>query len=172
MATKSQPTEVLPAAANDFYTCRKCGTQLFSKKNVRILHEGNQASPSLSPSQSKSYQSEQTSGAVSHIKAAWRHGDSNDKTSPCSSVFLMEAPDWAVDIIGNEGRFACPKCKARVGSFSWSGATCSCGRWITPSFQFQLSRVDARSEISIPDLIAECKLQTQLLQPQPPSSNL
>lgn len=164
MATKeatkeSQLTNALSTSKKDFYTCRKCGTQLFSKENARVLHEGNQASSSPSS------RSSQTSGAVSGIKAAWRRGDMRDNTSHCSSVFLMEAPDWAADITGNDGRFACPNCSARIGSFSWSGATCSCGRWVTPSFQFQLSRVDARSEVSVLDLIPEWKVQAELLQP-------
>ena len=29
----------------------------------------------------------------------------------------------------------CPKCNSRLGSFSWKGQQCSCGRWLTPAFQ-------------------------------------
>ncbi|CAH8272175.1 unnamed protein product [Arabidopsis lyrata] len=35
-----------------------------------------------------------------------------------------------------------PKCKAKVGSFDWSGSYCSCGSKIVPAFQIQMSRVD------------------------------
>ena len=62
----------------------------------------------------------------------------------CSSVFIASTPDWMAEAEGNSGKIVCPKCKSRVGSYKWSGATCSCGKWITPAFQFQLSRVDPK----------------------------
>ncbi|OWK63984.1 Dual specificity protein phosphatase 12 [Lonchura striata] len=36
----------------------------------------------------------------------------------------------------------CPKCTWKLGSFSWRGDQCSCGRWVTPAFQIHKSRVD------------------------------
>ncbi|NXJ79979.1 DUS12 phosphatase, partial [Trogon melanurus] len=36
----------------------------------------------------------------------------------------------------------CPKCTSKLGSFSWRGEQCSCGRWVTPAFQIHKSRVD------------------------------
>lgn len=36
----------------------------------------------------------------------------------------------------------CPKCTSKLGSFSWRGDQCSCGRWVTPAFQIHKSRVD------------------------------
>ena len=35
----------------------------------------------------------------------------------------------------------CPKCNCRLGSFSWKGQQCSCGRWLTPAFQVTLQCV-------------------------------
>ena len=50
-----------------------------------------------------------------------------------------------------EGKIHCPKCSARVGSFSWSGTQCSCGTWVTPAISFQRARVDRkqRSQIAL-----------------------
>ncbi|XP_071617113.1 dual specificity protein phosphatase 12 isoform X4 [Heliangelus exortis] len=41
-----------------------------------------------------------------------------------------------------EGQLLCPKCTSKLGSFSWRGEQCSCGRWVTPAFQIHKSRVD------------------------------
>lgn len=120
-----------------YYTCGKCSRTLFSRSQV--LHEGTSGS---------------TAGGVgvSKVKASWgqTHNTYKGIGGKCSSVFVAETPDWAEDITGNEGRISCPKCKARVGSFSWSGAPCSCGRWITPAFQFHLSRIDPKGIVSLP----------------------
>lgn len=37
---------------------------------------------------------------------------------------------------------SCPKCNARLGSFSWIGHQCSCGQWVNPSFQIHKAKVD------------------------------
>ena len=54
-------------------------------------------------------------------------------------------------------QLSCPKCVSRIGSFDWSGnyddvitfivsfllgCQCSCGRWVTPSFQVHKSKID------------------------------
>lgn len=120
-----------------YYTCGKCRSILFYRRQV--LHEG-------------------TSGhgndgtGVSQVKEGWgkANGAYKGVGGKCSSVFTSDMPDWAEAAAGNDGCLMCPKCKARVGSFSWSGAPCSCGKWVTPAFQFQLSRVDPKGIISLP----------------------
>ena len=53
---------------------------------------------------------------------------------------------WSTFVFFISGAFPpqiqCPKCSARLGSFSWSGDQCSCGQWITPSLQIHRSKVD------------------------------
>ncbi|KAK9468198.1 dual specificity phosphatase [Lipomyces arxii] len=41
-----------------------------------------------------------------------------------------------------EGKFDCPKCKTKIGSYRWQGMKCSCGKWITPGISIQRGRVD------------------------------
>uniref|UniRef100_UPI0037E730C2 dual specificity protein phosphatase 12 isoform X2 n=1 Tax=Semicossyphus pulcher TaxID=241346 RepID=UPI0037E730C2 len=41
-----------------------------------------------------------------------------------------------------DGQLLCPKCTYKLGSFSWCGDQCSCGRWVTPAFQLHRNRVD------------------------------
>ena len=64
----------------------------------------------------------------------------------CTSVFLQEPPhslmEAIVDVEKTEGMLKCIKCKSRVGHWSWSGSQCSCGIWVTPSFQITLSKMD------------------------------
>ncbi|CAA0817778.1 Probable inactive dual specificity protein phosphatase-like [Striga hermonthica] len=61
----------------------------------------------------------------------------------CSSIFV-EPMKWMQTL--EEGylgdKLQCFGCKARLGSFSWVGMQCSCGRWINPAFQLHKSRLD------------------------------
>ncbi|KAJ2485426.1 tyrosine protein phosphatase yvh1 [Coemansia sp. RSA 2320] len=61
----------------------------------------------------------------------------------CSSLFV-EPMEWMAGIRDGliENKVNCPKCDAKLGSYNWSGAQCSCGKWITPSFQIHRNRVD------------------------------
>lgn len=139
--------------AREFFACRKCGTELFWKPIV--LHKGSNVLTTSGTLTTPNSDEGGFSDNVSNVKEAWGHNVQSYAQLKCSSVFLAEAPEWATTIKSNKGRFACPKCNARVGSFSWSGAACSCGRWVTPAFQFQLSRVDLRRDISLTTLPLE-----------------
>lgn len=120
-----------------YYTCGRCSYYLFSHSEV--LHSGIQESNDDSE--------------VSMGKAAWSPSENSYKGvgGTCSSVFLKEAPNWLQDVSSNTARIQCPKCNAKIGSYSWSGAQCSCTRWITPAFQFLLSKVDPKGVIQLPD---------------------
>ncbi|KAI8138105.1 protein-tyrosine phosphatase-like protein [Fennellomyces sp. T-0311] len=63
--------------------------------------------------------------------------------SNCSSYFI-EPMEWIIGLQDGllEGRIDCPKCMAKLGQYNWSGAQCSCGRWITPAFMLHRKQVD------------------------------
>jgi hypothetical protein len=122
----------------EYFACGKCGERLFDRTSV--THERGDGAEDDSTT---------AATVVSRRKATWASA-SNACDSGCTSVFLSEAPGFAACGEGNEGRVTCPKCSARVGNYSWSGAPCSCGKWVTPSFQFQLSRVDVKNSIVLP----------------------
>ncbi len=79
----------------------------------------------------------------------------------CQSIFLAEKPAWMNgsqvegENSGNptspssgssaiEVKIICPRmrCRARLGTLRWTGSQCSCGTWVTPAFQFPLSKLD------------------------------
>eukprot|EP01018_Ginkgo_biloba_P036213 Gb_27373 [translate_table: standard] len=62
----------------------------------------------------------------------------------CSSIFV-EPLQWMATVEEGaiEGKLSCIGCQARLGYFNWSGIQCSCGTWVSPSFQLHKSRVDA-----------------------------
>lgn len=67
------------------------------------------------------------------------------KKGKCSSIFLDDAPEFLViKSEEQEGKIYCPKCESRVGAWSWVGSRCSCKEWIAPSFQFIISKIDAK----------------------------
>jgi len=65
-------------------------------------------------------------------------------TNTCSSVHLVEPTAWMRKQMKDQvqGKINCSKCNGKIGSFNWSGTTCSCGLWVTPSFQIQKAKVD------------------------------
>ena len=66
---------------------------------------------------------------------------SKKQNDECGVHFLHSPTEWMSEL---EGKIHCPKCKTRLGSFSWSGSQCSCGSWITPSISFPKSKVDEK----------------------------
>ncbi|KAI5068020.1 hypothetical protein GOP47_0016365 [Adiantum capillus-veneris] len=62
----------------------------------------------------------------------------------CTSVFV-EPMQWMTAVQEGDvsGKLSCASCSARLGSFNWSGAQCSCGTWVVPAFQLHKSRMDA-----------------------------
>ncbi|SCV71802.1 BQ2448_4496 [Microbotryum intermedium] len=69
----------------------------------------------------------------------------------CSSYFT-EPLSWMSSTLESGalgGKIVCPnaKCGAKLGSFDWAGAQCSCGAWICPGFALNVSRVDEIAEL-------------------------
>lgn len=68
-----------------------------------------------------------------------------EAASVCSHYFMGEPLDWMMDELAKqdiEGKFACPKCDAKVGGYSWRGSRCSCGKWMIPALHLQAAKVD------------------------------
>ncbi|KAJ2726677.1 tyrosine protein phosphatase yvh1 [Coemansia sp. Benny D115] len=65
------------------------------------------------------------------------------QNSACSSVFV-EPMEWMDGVAEGliECKITCPKCQAKLGAYNWAGAQCSCGKWVTPSFQIHRNRID------------------------------
>lgn len=106
------------------YRCRKCRRTLFLASSLLSHPMG--------------------SGAV-----AFSQKKSSDLTNQsagqnvCTSYFI-EPVQWMEHALLGEmdGPLLCPKCSSKLGSFSWYGQQCSCGHWVTPSFQLHRSRLD------------------------------
>lgn len=70
---------------------------------------------------------------------------SRNETNKCTSYFLEDPPHFLTIKSDEEtGKLNCPKCGSRIGNWSWIGNTCSCGKWITPAFQFTKSKLDIK----------------------------
>jgi dual specificity phosphatase 12 len=68
----------------------------------------------------------------------------------CSSYFI-EPMEWinGLDQWSIEGRLDCPRCHTKLGSYCWSGAQCSCGRWVTPAFTLHRKQVDEMKAVRL-----------------------
>lgn len=68
-----------------------------------------------------------------------------EASNVCSHHFMDEPTEWMKSELEKqelEGKFACPKCEAKVGGYSWRGSRCSCGKWLIPAIHLQLAKVD------------------------------
>ncbi|XP_037243770.1 dual specificity protein phosphatase 12 isoform X2 [Falco rusticolus] len=107
------------------YRCRKCRRALFRSSSILSHTEG--------------------SGP-----AAFAHKRVTDSAQLCvfgrdkCTSYFIEPVQWMEPALLGvmEGQLLCPKCTSKLGSFSWQGEQCSCGRWVTPAFQIHKSRVD------------------------------
>ncbi len=60
----------------------------------------------------------------------------------CQNLFIADPLPWMNGCNEMEGKLHCPKCQTKVGHYSWTGAQCSCGTWVTPAIMVPLSKVD------------------------------
>ncbi|XP_065532238.1 dual specificity protein phosphatase 12 [Lathamus discolor] len=120
------PTSVCQTPNTEaLYRCRKCRRALFRSSSILSHTEG----------------SGPTAFAHKRITdSAPLCGDTREK---CTSYFTEPVQWMEPALLGvMEGQLLCPKCTSKLGSFSWRGEQCSCGRWVTPAFQIHKSRVD------------------------------
>lgn len=66
----------------------------------------------------------------------------------CTLIFL-EPQEWMqTEKQGEvEGKINCQNCQFRLGTWSWRGTQCSCGKWVTPAFYVHSSKVDKRTNV-------------------------
>ncbi|CAF2331091.1 unnamed protein product [Rotaria sp. Silwood2] len=43
----------------------------------------------------------------------------------------------------------CPKCSVTIGNYNLNGAKCSCGRWVTPAFHFDMDKIEQKKVTKI-----------------------
>ncbi|NXM00727.1 DUS12 phosphatase, partial [Tyrannus savana] len=120
------PTSICQTPSTEvLYRCRKCRRALFRSSSILSHVEG----------------SGPTAFAHKRITDSARLcGNGHEK---CTSYFIEPVQWMEPALLGvMEGQLLCPKCTSKLGSFSWRGEQCSCGRWVTPAFQIHKSRVD------------------------------
>ncbi|KAK5859325.1 hypothetical protein PBY51_020888 [Eleginops maclovinus] len=109
------------------YRCRKCRRALFRGSSILSHPVGEGAQ------------------AFGHKKSGNCSGDVH-----CTSYFIEPVQWMEPALVGvTDGQLLCPKCSSKLGSFSWCGDRCSCGRWVTPAFQLHHNRVDEIRQINI-----------------------
>ncbi|XP_077954960.1 dual specificity protein phosphatase 12 isoform X2 [Gasterosteus aculeatus] len=103
------------------YRCRKCRRSLFRGSSI-LSHPVGEGAP-----------------AFGHRKS----GSSSGGDVRCTSYFIEPVQWMEASLLGvMAGQLLCPKCRSKLGSFSWCGDRCSCGCWVTPAFQLHRNRVD------------------------------
>jgi dual specificity phosphatase 12 len=60
----------------------------------------------------------------------------------CANHFLANPLSWMTSMDDMEGKLHCFKCETKIGHYSWTGAQCSCGTWVTPAIMIPMSKVD------------------------------
>eukprot|EP00698_Gefionella_okellyi_P006473 TRINITY_DN15807_c0_g1_i2.p1 TRINITY_DN15807_c0_g1~~TRINITY_DN15807_c0_g1_i2.p1 ORF type:complete len:273 (+),score=25.63 TRINITY_DN15807_c0_g1_i2:247-1065(+) len=123
-AAAAEPAAIVPVDTTTAYLCFKCRRCLFVEDNI-VMHDQGKGQQAFAPR---------------------KREKSTTKLAPpeCTSWFV-EPVAWMKLSVDNDGKIECPKCAARLGSYVWSGAQCSCGSWITPAFQVTKSRLDTQT---------------------------
>ncbi|XP_033105784.1 dual specificity protein phosphatase 12-like isoform X2 [Anneissia japonica] len=117
------------------FKCRKCRRVLISRENV-IGHD-----------QGTGQEAFKWHKRSSPVEVA----SDPTRQSTCTSLFIEPVSWMKSAVVGTiQGKIACPKCSAKIGSFNWSGEQCSCGAWVTPSFQVHLNKLDKVIQCPIP----------------------
>ncbi|XP_028936772.1 dual specificity protein phosphatase 12 [Ornithorhynchus anatinus] len=107
------------------YRCRKCRRALFRSSSV-LGHPGGSGP-----------------AAFAHKRKTPVYPPAAAGPASCTSHFVEPVQWMEAALLGvMEGQLLCPKCGAKLGSFSWCGERCSCGSWVTPAFQVHKNRVD------------------------------
>lgn len=122
--------------------CKKCRTPLAASAGF-ILHTP--ADPSTA-ALAHGYRKGAPAGATGTTNMAPRNGMIFTSSLPAQCMqYFMEPVKWMRPELEKgllEGKLGCPKCAAKVGSYSWRGGKCSCGVWVTPAIEIQRARVD------------------------------
>ncbi|XP_041659439.1 dual specificity protein phosphatase 12 isoform X2 [Cheilinus undulatus] len=109
------------------YRCRKCRRILFRGSSLLSHPAGGGAQ------------------AFGHKKSSNLTGEIQ-----CTSYFIEPVQWMEQALLGvMDGQLLCPKCSSKLGSFSWCGDQCSCGRWVTPAFQLHRNRVDEIRQLDV-----------------------
>ncbi|XP_040428351.1 dual specificity protein phosphatase 12 isoform X2 [Cygnus olor] len=118
------------------YRCRKCRRSLFRSSSILSHVEGDGPT---------AFVHKRITGSMQLC------GGGPDK---CTSYFIEPVQWMEPALLGvMEGQLLCPKCTSKLGSFSWRGEQCSCGRWVTPAFQIHKSRVDEVRTLPVGNLL-------------------
>ncbi|SGZ54627.1 CIC11C00000004470 [Sungouiella intermedia] len=111
--------------------CKMCRQVLASESDIEA-HDA----PGADSRQSKFVKNAPNSRRIISVTEA---------STTCSHYFMAEPLDWMRPELEKEeleGKFACLKCEAKVGGYSWRGSRCSCGKWMIPALHLQAAKVD------------------------------
>jgi dual specificity phosphatase 12 len=130
-----------------YYTCRRCRSKLFTAADV-VPHD-----PVDGAKKSFKYR---RGGPLVDSKAT--EGATVPAAELCTSYFLdPDASPWVAEDIREANAAGavvepdtiyCPnaRCRAKLGTQSWTGSQCSCGTWVTPAFRIHARAVDKMTE--------------------------
>lgn len=127
LAEPVQKTPHIVDPSKNRYLCRMCRTTLFGDNDLQ--------DPPHEVSQHQFSRRKMQHGTVT----------AESITDHCQSYFLQDGLNWMGNDIQNgvsEGKFNCPHCSAKIGTWIWSGTQCSCGTWVVPAIQIPKSKVD------------------------------
>ncbi|UJR33841.1 hypothetical protein I4U23_021264 [Adineta vaga] len=119
----------------DTYVCRHCQRELFTNVDLSRHFEG-----------------------VGLIDWFSKHG--NDKRTKlsaekeCQQRIFTHCMEWIMSQIDTPENthgdwIKCPECSTIIGQYHLNGLKCSCGRWITPGFQFIDDKIEKKECIKI-----------------------
>ncbi|GME81423.1 unnamed protein product [Ambrosiozyma monospora] len=123
--------------------CKRC-RQMLAKSNCFVNHDPPPEEPTEDGSEGyRNPANKQLYFTKNAFKS--RRVISRERASNTCTHYFVEPLTWMKDELSKgemEGKFNCLKCQAKVGGYSWKGSRCSCGKWMIPAMNLQVSKVD------------------------------
>lgn len=113
-------TQHIPNPEKTRYACKRCRSVLFGVEDLE----------------------DPPHDTSKHNFLKKRHKSGYANMGTCQNHCLAQPLPWMNGCNEMEGRIHCFKCNTKLGHYSWTGAQCSCGTWVTPAIMIPCSKVD------------------------------
>lgn len=140
------------------YRCKKCRRIIAAKSNV-VTHTRINATNTQPETKQYAYDPitvdaitvdnsaaliEEIGQQIRGVSVNSSERSSEGASERCKEIIFVEPIAWMADVCKQtQGKLNCPKCSAKLGSFTWiNGCNCPCGKQVSPAFYLVPSKVE------------------------------
>lgn len=123
------------------YFCKECQTDLFTNADISRHEQGSGMHDWF-----KKYSINQLNGMAADIE--------------CQRDLFTNQLEWLMSQIDTPANphsdsIKCPSCSTIIGEFNLNGSKCSCGKWISPAYEFDRNKLEQKT-------VTDIKIETKI----------